>query len=108
MRTILEVVKHAPKVLAAYMKQGLLDLLASQAENADKAIREVVSECVGRLFIHYESDMEMFILDGFKGPLSSSTMAKSIKYSAVANGQAHQMIVPEILDYINAAAGACS
>jgi len=30
-RTILEVVKHAPKVLAAYMSKGLLDLLSSQA-----------------------------------------------------------------------------
>jgi hypothetical protein len=52
--------------------------------------------------------MEVFLLDNFKSPASSSTMSKSIKYSGVSNGAAHQMIIPEVLDYVSQAAGPCA
>lgn len=49
--------------------------------------------------------MELHVLDGFnKSNISASTMSSSLKYSGVHNGEGHQMIIPELLEFVNKAA----
>jgi cullin-associated NEDD8-dissociated protein 1 len=57
----------------------------SQTAHEEEAIRSIVAECVGRLFVIYSADMEKVISEGLNSgnPKMIATLAKSFKYSGI-------------------------
>lgn len=76
---------HDSQCLESYVPT-LLNLLISQTSHEEEAIRSIVAECVGRLFVVYALDMEKVVYEGFNSgnPKMIATLAKSFKYSAIS------------------------
>lgn len=80
----------------------LSDILFSNAGNKDEKIRNVVSECIGKLFAVCGFDMIPQYDDLIKSSyqVARSTIARSFKYAAVkkVDPAAMSQLIPEIID----------
>jgi hypothetical protein len=84
--TLREIIMNKPECLKNYI-QNLMPLYLFQSSSEDEPIRNIVSESIGKLFIHH--------FDQIAGPLEQAlasnnqmtvaTCARSFKYSAHNN-----------------------
>jgi cullin-associated NEDD8-dissociated protein 1 len=84
--TIREIIFNKPECLGPYINV-LLPLYLAQSKSEQHAIRNIVAESIGKLYINHAQPMEQTVLMALTGNdvLSRITAIKSFKYSAYKN-----------------------
>jgi len=92
LNTIREIIIHNPKCLKAYLKK-LIPLLMQHCQHPEETIRFMVAENLGRLFIHFSTDMITDIEGGIKSsnPTIKSTAIKAFKFAGVRETESNDL-----------------
>jgi vesicle coat complex subunit len=104
--SVLEIITNKPGCLDRYLDE-LIPLYIEQSENNDPVTLGIVSESLGRLYIHNSDRLKKALIDNLScgDMVSNITAMKSIKYSAYkhSDSKAYAEFMPILINMVDKA-----